>query len=66
VEIRLNFASFVGVTEWGRLRYEADFSIQCEVIRDFTVSLIGWSSYDIDRRSPVAVILDYGATFALE
>jgi hypothetical protein len=65
VDIRITFAGFVGLTEWGRLRYEADFNIKREVVRDFTVSLIGWSSYDSDPPSPEAVNLDYGATFAL-
>ena len=65
IDIRVGLATFVGLSDWGRVRAELDLRLKRELLRDFSVSLIGWESYDNRPPTPDGPNHDYGLTFTL-
>ena len=65
VDIRVGFATFVGLNDWGRVRAELDLRLRRELLKDFSASLIGWESYDNRPLTPDGPNHDYGLTFTL-
>lgn len=65
VDINVDFATFVGLTDWGRVRAALSVRLTRELIKDFNAALIGWESYDSRPPTPDGPNHDYGLTFTL-
>jgi Protein of unknown function, DUF481 len=51
-EVTTSLAAFPGLSQWGRIRLQFDGKLKREVVRDFTVGLTIYDSYD--NRPPTA------------
>ncbi|MCI0451670.1 MAG: DUF481 domain-containing protein [Candidatus Latescibacteria bacterium] len=56
---------YPGLTTWGRVRAEIDISASREVVKDFTIVLSFYDSYDSDPSDPTAAKNDYGLVTSL-
>ena len=65
VDIYITLAGYLSMSDWGRERLELNARLRRELLKDFSVSLSGYESYD--SRPPTAGVQrnDYGITFAL-
>jgi hypothetical protein len=64
-DIQLGAAVFLGLTQWGRTRVEANARISREVVRDFYVGLKGYESFDSEPATAGAAQNDWGLTLTL-
>jgi uncharacterized protein DUF481 len=65
IDVYVNLAGFLSLNDWGRQRLELNAQLKRELLRDFTVSLQGYESYDSRPATANARKNDYGITFAL-
>ena len=65
VDVFITVTDYESLTETGRRRVEADANLRRELLKDFTMSLRAYESYDSDPASVGAPSNDYGLTFAL-
>ncbi len=65
IDIYVGFVTYVGLTDWGRVRAELNLRLARELFKDFSASLIGWESYDSRPPTVDGPNHDYGATFTL-
>ncbi len=56
---------YPSLSSWGRVRSEIDISASREIVRDFTVVLSFYDSYDSDPPDPTATKNDYGLVTSL-
>jgi hypothetical protein len=56
---------YPGLSTWGRVRAEIDISASREVVKDFTVVLSFYDSYDSDPLDPASDKNDYGLVMSL-
>ncbi|HXV14648.1 MAG TPA: DUF481 domain-containing protein [Candidatus Krumholzibacteria bacterium] len=64
-DITAEFTVYPNLTNWGRIRGELDVSASREVIKDFTIVLSFYDSYDSDPLSATAAKNDYGLVTSL-
>jgi len=64
VDIYASLSGFASLSDWGRTRLELNLSIKRELLKDFTISIRGYESYD-SRPPSTGVHNDYGVTFGL-
>jgi hypothetical protein len=62
VDIHATVSGFTSLTDWGRVRAELDVRIKREILRDFTVSLRVYESYDSRPITEGAARNDYGGS----
>jgi hypothetical protein len=65
VDVYATFAAFASLSDWGRTRVEADARFKRELLRDFTVSLRVYESYDSRPPTADAEHHDFGGSFGL-
>jgi hypothetical protein len=65
VDVSIGAMGFASLTDSGRWRFEADFNLKRELVKDFYVTLRGYESYDSRPATADAASNDYGITFAL-
>jgi hypothetical protein len=65
LDVYASLIGFASLSDWGRFRIEADGRIKRELLKDFTVSLRVYESYDSRPPTEGAHRNDYGATFGL-
>src|SRR5262245_35201878 len=65
VDVYADLAGFAGLSDWGRTRLEVDVRVKRELLKDFTVSLRVYESYDSRPPTEGADKNDYGASFGL-
>jgi hypothetical protein len=65
VDVYATVSGFASLTDWGRVRAELDVRIKREILRDFTVSLRVYESYDSRPVTEGAARNDYGGSFGL-
>lgn len=65
LDVYATASGFASLTDWGRVRAELDVRIKREILRDFTVSLRGYESYDSRPVTEGAAKNDYGGSFGL-
>jgi len=65
VDIHATVSGFAGLTDWGRVRAELDVRIKREILRDFTVSLRVYESYDSRPITEGAARNDYGGSVGI-
>jgi hypothetical protein len=65
VDIVVTVTDFESMTETGRRRVEADASVRRELLKDFTMTLRAYESYDSKPATEGSTSNDYGLTFAL-
>jgi hypothetical protein len=65
IDVYATFAAFASLDDWGRTRLEVDARFKREVLRDFTVSLRVYESYDSRPPTEGAEHHDFGGSFAL-
>jgi hypothetical protein len=63
IDVYADVAAFASLSDWGRTRLELDVRVKREILKDFTVSLRAYESYD--SRPPTEGVdrHDYGASF---
>lgn len=64
-DITTQFTVFPSLTDWGRIRGELDVSASREIVKDFTIVLTFYDSYDSDSPDPTADKNDYGLVMSL-
>jgi hypothetical protein len=64
-EIELDRAREAALTDWGRVRGNLDVQVKREIIRDFTVGLTVYDSFDSRPATEGAAKNDWGATVSL-
>lgn len=64
-DITTAFTLYPSLTDWGRIRGELDVSASREIVKDFTVVLSFYDSYDSAPADPTAVTNDYGLVMSL-
>jgi putative salt-induced outer membrane protein YdiY len=64
-DITSEITVYPSLTSWGRVRSEIDISASREVVKDFTVTLSFYDSYDSDPLDPDANKNDYGLVASL-
>jgi hypothetical protein len=61
----LNVDAYPGLSQWGRLRIESNFSVRREIVHDFTVGLTAYDSYDNQPPTAEARKNDFGVTLTV-
>lgn len=56
---------FPGLSQWGRVRLESNFSIRREIVHDLTVGLTAYDSFDNQPPAADARKNDFGVTFTI-
>jgi hypothetical protein len=56
---------YPGLSTWGRIRSEIDISASREIVKDFTINLSFYDSYDSDPPDPTSTKNDYGLVTSL-
>ena len=64
-DIQVGVNTFLGLTQWGRFRLEANARLSREIFRDFYLGLKGYESYDSAPATEGAEKNDWGATVSL-
>lgn len=64
-DIKLTLATYPSITDWGRVRLNADARVARELIKDFTVSLTLFDRFDSRPPSTTARKNDFGTTVSL-
>ena len=64
-DIRVSAFSYLGLSQWGRVRLEANVSLRREVFSSFYVGAKGYESYDSDPATEGAAKNDWGASLTL-
>jgi hypothetical protein len=64
-DITTEFTLYPSLTDWGRIRGELDVSASREVVKDFTVVLSFYDSYDNSPADSTAAKNDYGLVMSL-
>jgi hypothetical protein len=65
VDVYATVSGFASLTDWGRVRGELDVRLRREILRDFTVSLRVYESYDSRPVTEGAAKNDYGGSFGI-
>jgi Protein of unknown function, DUF481 len=65
VDVYATVSTFASLTDWGRVRAELDVRLRREILRDFTVSLRVYESYDSRPITEGAAKNDYGGSFGI-
>jgi Protein of unknown function, DUF481 len=65
VDVYATLAGFASLSDWGRVRLEADVRWKRELLSDFGISLRVYESYDSRPATAGAERNDYGVTFGL-
>jgi putative salt-induced outer membrane protein YdiY len=65
VDIYATVSGFAGLTDWGRVRAELDVRIKREILRDFSISLRVYESYDSRPVTEGAAKNDYGGSVGI-
>jgi len=60
-----SFFLYPSLTESGRIRGDTDLSVKREILRDFTVGLRVYDSFDNRPATEGAVTNDWGATLSI-
>lgn len=63
VDVYADLAGFASLSDWGRTRLELDVRVKRELVKDFTVSLRVYESYDSRPPTEGSDRNDYGASF---
>jgi hypothetical protein len=64
-DITTEFTLYPSLTDWGRVRGELDISASREIVKDFTVVITFYDSYDNSPTDPTAAKNDYGLVTSL-
>jgi hypothetical protein len=63
--VAFSFSFYPGLSDWGRVRGNADLQMKREIIRHFTFGLTGYQSFDNRPATAGAATSDWGATLSL-
>lgn len=64
-DIQVNTMAYVGLTQWGRFRLEANASMRREIFSDFYLGLKGYESYDSEPATEGTPHNDWGLNLTL-
>jgi len=64
-DIQVGAVAYLGLSQWGRFRLEANARLSREVLKDFYVGLKGYESYDGEPATQGAKRNDWGLTLTL-
>jgi hypothetical protein len=64
-DIQVGTLAYLGLSQWGRFRLEASGKVSREVVKDFTLGVKGYESYDSEPATQGAKRNDWGLTLTL-
>jgi Protein of unknown function, DUF481 len=64
-DLRFSFLVYPGLSDWGRVRGDADLTLKRELFRDFTIGLQVYDSFDNRPATEGSVHNDWGATLSV-
>jgi hypothetical protein len=64
-DVQIGVVGYAGLSQWGRLRLEANASLKRELFSDFFFGLKGYESYDSEPATAGAKKNDWGLSFTL-
>ena len=64
-DIQVSSTAYLGLSQWGRFRLEANASLKRELFKDFYFGLRGYESYDSEPATEGAARNDWGLTLTL-
>jgi hypothetical protein len=64
-DIQVNTMAYVGLTQWGRFRLEANASMRREIFSDFYLGLKGYESYDSEPATEGTPHNDWGVNLTV-
>ncbi len=65
LSITANYLIYPGITDWGRIRMQADLNVSVEIFADFEIGLVSYYSYDNKPPQGSASTYDYGLMFTV-
>jgi hypothetical protein len=65
LSINADFLLYPGLTDWGRIRMQADLSVSVEIFKDFNMGLSSYYSYDNKPPEGSLATYDYGLMFTI-
>lgn len=61
----LRVSAFPNLTDWGRVRYQTDARVSYEILRDFTIGLTFYYTYDNRPPGGTGPVSDYASSFTI-
>jgi hypothetical protein len=65
LSIDADYLIYPGITDWGRIRMQADLNVSVEIFADFEVGLVAYYSYDNKPPQGSLSTNDYGLMFTI-
>ncbi len=65
LNIDASYFIYPGITDWGRIRMQADLNVNVEIFSDFMIGLTGYYSYDSKPPQGSLSTFDYGILFSI-
>jgi hypothetical protein len=64
-DVQVGVNAYLGLSQWGRFRLEANVQLSREVLKDFYIGVKGYESYDSEPATQGAQQNDWGLTLSL-
>ncbi|HET7000209.1 MAG TPA: DUF481 domain-containing protein [Puia sp.] len=65
LSINADYLIFPGLTDWGRIRMQADLNVSVEIFKDFQIGLVTYYSFDNKPPEGSSSTNDYGIMFTV-
>ena len=65
LSIDANYLIYPGLSDWGRIRMQADLNVSVEIFKDFLIGLVFYYSYDNKPPEGSLSAYDYGVLFTI-
>jgi hypothetical protein len=65
LSINAEYLIYPGITDWGRIRMQADLNVSVEIFKDFQIGLVFYYSYDNKPPEGSSSTNDYGILFTI-
>jgi hypothetical protein len=65
LSINASYSIYPGITDWGRIRMQADLNVSVEIFKDFQTGLVFYYSYDNKPPQGSLSTNDYGILFSI-
>jgi hypothetical protein len=65
LSIDFDYIIYPGITDWGRIRMQADLSVSVEIFKDFETGLVSYYSFDNKPPEGSSSTYDYGLMFTI-
>lgn len=66
IDLLANFTTFKSITNWQRIRFDSDFVLEYEIIKDLNINITLYTNYDNKPPGEGPQILDWNVTTGLK